>query len=57
MLHNVVTFISNDLVFITFGQPGSIPHICHELTDGVRREKISHVEKFQIPVHDIPGEV
>ena len=34
-----------------------IPHICHGLTDGVRGEKICHVEKFQIPVHDRCGEV
>ena len=30
----------------------SIPDICHGLTDGVRGEKICHVEKFQISVHD-----
>ena len=35
----------------------SIPHICHGLTDGVRGEKISHVENFQITVHDRCGEV
>ena len=29
-----------------------IPDICHGPTDGVRREKICHVEKFQISVHD-----
>ena len=34
-----------------------IPDICHGLTDGVRGEKICHVEKFQIPVHDRCGEV
>ena len=33
------------------------PHICHGLTDGVRGEKIYHVEKFQIPVQDRCGEV
>ena len=30
----------------------SIPDICHGHTDGVRGEKICHVEKFQISVHD-----
>ena len=30
----------------------SIPDICHGHTDGVREEKICHVEKFQISVHD-----
>ena len=29
-----------------------IPHICHGHKDGVRGEKICHVEKFQISVHD-----
>ena len=29
-----------------------IPDICHGHTDGVRGEKICHVEKFQIPAHD-----
>ena len=29
-----------------------IPDICHGHTDGVRGEKICHVEKFQISVHD-----
>ena len=38
-------------------QPLSIPHICHGLTDGVRGEKIFHVEKFQISVHDRCGEI
>ena len=31
---------------------GGIPDICHGHTDGVRGEKICHVEKFQISVHD-----
>ena len=31
---------------------GSIPDICHGHKDGVRGEKICHVEKFQISVHD-----
>ena len=34
-----------------------IPDICHGLTDGVRGEKIGHVEKFQISVHDRCGEI
>ena len=29
-----------------------IPDICHGHTDGVRGEKVCHVEKFQISVHD-----
>ena len=29
-----------------------IPHICHGHKDGVRGEKICHVEKFQISVHE-----
>ena len=33
-----------------------IPHICHGHTDGVRGEKICHVEKFQISVHETCGE-
>ena len=35
----------------------STPDICHGLTDGVRGEKIFHVEKFQISVHDRCGEI
>ena len=38
-------------------QLSTIPHICHGLTDGVRGEKIFHVEKFQISVHDRCGEI
>ena len=34
-----------------------IPDICHGLTDGVRGEKICHVENFQIPARAICGEV
>ena len=34
-----------------------IPHICHGHKDGVRGEKICHVEKFQISVHDRWGEI
>ena len=34
----------------------TIPHICHGHTDGVRGEKICHVEKFQISVHETCGE-
>ena len=30
----------------------TIPHICHGHKDGVRGEKICHVEKFQISEHD-----
>ena len=30
----------------------SIPDICHGHTDSVHGEKICHVEKFQISVHD-----
>ena len=33
-----------------------IPHICHGHRDGVRGEKICHVEKFQISVHETCGE-
>ena len=33
-----------------------IPHICHGHKDGVRGEKICHVEKFQISVHETCGE-
>ena len=39
-------------------QPGTakdcadIPHICHGHKDGARGEKICHVEKFQISVHE-----
>ena len=34
----------------------TIPHICHGHKDGVRGEKICHVEKFQISVHETCGE-
>ena len=34
-----------------------IPHICHGHKDGVRGEKICHVEKFQISAHDRCGEI
>ena len=37
-------------------QRKSIPDICHGHTDGVRGEKICHVEKFQISVHETCGE-
>ena len=33
-----------------------IPDICHGHTDGVRGEKICHVEKCQISVHETCGE-
>ena len=39
------------------GDSESIPDICHGHTDGVRGEKICHVEKFQISVHDRCGEI
>ena len=38
-------------------QGGTIPDICHGHRDGVRGEKICHVEKFQISVHDRCGEI
>ena len=33
-----------------------IPHICHGPTGQARGEKISHVEKFKISVHETCGE-
>ena len=33
-----------------------IPHICHGPTGQARGEKICHVEKFQISVHETCGE-
>ena len=39
------------------GESESTPGICHGLTDGVRGEKIGHVEKCQISVHDRCGEM
>ena len=37
-------------------KPTSIPHICHGHKDGVRGEKICHVENFQISVHETSEE-
>ena len=34
------------------GGPMAIPDICHGHKDGVRGEKIGHVEKFQLSVQD-----
>ena len=35
----------------------SIPDICHGSHGYIRGEKICHVEKFQISVHDRCGEI
>ena len=47
-----------ELLHFMFNCAGNmcITDICHGLTDGVRGEKICHMEKFQIPEHEICGE-
>ena len=44
--------VINNLQRINFSHLLCIPDICHGHKDGVRGEKVCHVEKFQISVHD-----
>ena len=46
------TTFSQTKVFKNIKQSTSTPDICHGHKEGVRGEKICHVEKFQISVHD-----
>ena len=48
---------TTNMPYSTINEANSTPDICHGLTDGVRGEKIFHVEKFQISVHDRCGEI
>ena len=62
LLHHIIMIIIGILVQMNkhlclTKHPDHIPHICHGSHGYICGEKICHVEKFQISVHDRRGEI